>query len=70
MLQQRYVRLLKAVSPLHRRPEVWPPLLGAKFLGAGLASIAMAGAGVGIGTIFAGLMVGIARQPVWEKTVI
>lgn len=39
----------------------------AKFVGAGLATIAMAGAGIGIGSIFAGLIVGIARQPTWEK---
>ncbi len=39
----------------------------AQFVGAGLATVAMAGAGVGIGTIFAGLILGIARQPSWEK---
>jgi len=38
--------------------------LGGKFLGAGLACIAMGGAGVGIGSIFAGLIIGISRQPV------
>jgi len=37
--------------------------LTAQFVGAGLATVAMAGAGVGIGTIFAGLILGIARQP-------
>jgi F0F1-type ATP synthase membrane subunit c/vacuolar-type H+-ATPase subunit K len=37
--------------------------LTAQFVGAGLSTIAMAGAGIGIGTIFAGLILGIARQP-------
>jgi F0F1-type ATP synthase membrane subunit c/vacuolar-type H+-ATPase subunit K len=37
--------------------------MAAQFVGAGLATIAMAGAGVGIGSIFAGLILGIARQP-------
>ena len=41
--------------------------MAAQFVGAGLATIAMAGAGVGIGSIFAGLILGIARQPSWEK---
>lgn len=40
---------------------------GLKFVGAGCATIAMAGAGVGIGTIFAGLLVSVARQPSLEK---
>jgi len=35
----------------------------AKLIGAGLASIAMAGAGVGIGLVFAGLILGTARNP-------
>lgn len=41
--------------------------MGLKFIGAGLATIAMAGAGVGIGSIFAGLLVSISRQPALEK---
>jgi F-type H+-transporting ATPase subunit c len=35
----------------------------AKLIGAGLASIAMAGAGVGIGVVFAALILGTARNP-------
>jgi F-type H+-transporting ATPase subunit c len=38
-------------------------LQAAKLIGAGLATIGVAGAGVGIGTIFAALIVGIARNP-------
>lgn len=41
--------------------------MGTKFIGAGSATIAMAGAGIGIGSIFAGLLLSIARQPGLEK---
>jgi len=39
----------------------------AKFIGAGLSTIGLAGAGVGIGTIFAGLVLGLARNPHLQK---
>ena len=35
----------------------------AKFIGAGLATIGLAGAGVGIGTVFGALVIGISRNP-------
>lgn len=35
----------------------------AKFIGAGLATIGLAGAGVGIGTVFGALIIGISRNP-------
>lgn len=35
----------------------------AKIIGAGLATIGVAGSGVGIGTVFAGLLQGTARNP-------
>jgi len=38
-------------------------LQSAKFLGAGLATIGLAGAGVGIGTVFGALVIGIFRNP-------
>lgn len=38
-------------------------LLAAKLIGAGLATIGLAGAGVGIGTVFAALVRGVARNP-------
>ncbi|HTZ69811.1 MAG TPA: F0F1 ATP synthase subunit C [Acetobacteraceae bacterium] len=38
-------------------------------LGAGLAAIGVAGAGVGIGTIFAALVTSIARNPASEAQV-
>lgn len=37
--------------------------VAAKLIGAGLATIALGGAGVGIGTVFAGLVVAVARNP-------
>jgi len=38
-------------------------LQAAKFIGAGLATISLAGSGVGIGTVFAALINSIARNP-------
>ena len=35
----------------------------AKFIGAGLATIGLAGAGAGIGSVFNGLLQGTARNP-------
>lgn len=38
-------------------------LQACKFLGAGLATISLAGAGVGIGSVFGSLIVGLSRNP-------
>ncbi|RHY50448.1 hypothetical protein DYB30_002393 [Aphanomyces astaci] len=38
-------------------------LQSAKFIGAGLATIGLAGAGVGIGNVFGSLVLGISRNP-------
>ena len=38
-------------------------LQAAKFIGAGLATIGLAGAGVGIGTVFGALVIGTSRNP-------
>jgi hypothetical protein len=38
-------------------------LVAAKYIGAGLATIGLAGAGVGIGTVFSGLITATARNP-------
>lgn len=35
----------------------------AKFIGAGLSTIALAGSGVGIGTVFGALIIGLSRNP-------
>jgi len=42
-------------------------LLGFKFLGAGLATISLAGAGVGIGSVFSALILAVSRNPGIEK---
>jgi F-type H+-transporting ATPase subunit c len=38
-------------------------LQASKYIGAGLATIGLAGAGVGIGTVFGSLVLGISRNP-------
>ena len=38
-------------------------LMAAKLIGAGLATIALAGAAIGIGLIFAALIQGVSRNP-------
>ena len=38
-------------------------LQAAKYIGAGVATIGLAGAGVGIGTVFGALVLGISRNP-------
>lgn len=38
-------------------------LTGLKLLSAGVATISIAGSGVGIGNVFAGLMTGVSRNP-------
>lgn len=38
-------------------------LTAAKYIGAGMATIGLAGAGMGIGVVFAGLITGVARNP-------
>ena len=42
-------------------------LILGKLVGAGLATISLAGAGVGIGVIFAGFLNALARNPKEEK---
>ena len=42
-------------------------LQAAKFVGAGLATIGLAGAGVGIGTVFGALVIGISRNVFLSK---
>lgn len=38
-------------------------LVAAKLIGSGMATVGLAGAGVGIGTVFGCLILGIARNP-------
>jgi F-type H+-transporting ATPase subunit c len=41
--------------------------MGSKFIGAGLATISLAGAGVGIGSVFSALILGLSRNPGLDK---
>ena len=54
-------KLLKFVS-LHKFFFIMI-LQASKFIGAGLATIGLAGAGVGIGTVFGCLVLGTSRNP-------
>lgn len=42
-------------------------LQAAKFIGAGLTTFGLAGAGIGIGMIFSGLVLGVSRNPGLQK---
>lgn len=37
--------------------------MGSRFIGAGLATISIAGAGAGIGMVFNGFLIGLAKNP-------
>jgi len=41
--------------------------LSAKYIGAGLATIGVVGAGMGIGIVFSGLLISLARNPLKEE---
>lgn len=43
-------------------------LAGLRYVGAGLATIALAGAGAGIGIIFGSLLIAISKNPQEEKS--
>jgi F-type H+-transporting ATPase subunit c len=45
-------------------------ITGAKAIGAGLATIGVVGAGAGIGIVFAGLVLGVSRNPAKEPRLI
>jgi F-type H+-transporting ATPase subunit c len=42
---------------------IYNMLQAAKYIGSGLATIGLTGAGVGIGTVFSGLITGVSRNP-------
>jgi len=42
-------------------------VIGSKFIGAGLATFGLAGAGIGIGVVFGCFLVGFSRNPNLQK---
>ena len=42
-------------------------LQAAKLIGAGVATVGLAGAGIGIGTVFGAFIIGISRNPSLEQ---
>jgi len=38
-------------------------MAGAKFIGAGIATLGLIGAGIGVGNVFASLIQGVSRNP-------
>lgn len=55
---------------MHKPLKMVMLLQAAKYIGAGLATIGLAGAGVGIGTVFGALVLGISRNPSDRKSVV
>ena len=49
--------------------EVEAATLLGKYIGAGLAAIAMGGAGIGIGNVFSAFITSVARNPAAQATV-
>ncbi|KAF1988500.1 ATP synthase subunit 9 [Aulographum hederae CBS 113979] len=66
MKRQQPSTAVRALRPVQARTEVTLAtalLLGGKNVGMGLATIGLAGAGVGIGNVFGSLITGVARNP-------
>merc|ERR1712179_671982 len=57
ILSQREIRLLQTSAVRNDIDQA------AKYIGAGAATVGVAGAGAGIGTVFGSLMIGYARNP-------
>jgi F-type H+-transporting ATPase subunit c len=64
-LKNKKAQLLQKLSEktLKQKYLSFMELQAAKYIGAGLATIGLAGAGVGIGTVFGALVIGISRNP-------
>lgn len=61
--QQQQVTLLQAVRSFQTTPVTRDIDSAAKFIGAGAATVGVAGSGAGIGTVFGSLIIGYARNP-------
>jgi F-type H+-transporting ATPase subunit c len=42
-------------------------LSGSKMIGAGMATIGLVGAGIGVGVVFGSLLIALSRNPEYEK---
>jgi F-type H+-transporting ATPase subunit c len=64
-LNNKNLNLIAALKPPKTNTFFYINMLlqAAKFIGAGLATIGLAGAGVGIGTVFGALVIGTSRNP-------
>lgn len=54
---------LAPIRPLHTTPVSRDIDSAAKFIGAGAATVGVAGSGAGIGSVFGSLIIGYARNP-------
>merc|ERR1712236_167266 len=54
---------VQAASLLHTSPPMADIDSAAKFIGAGAATVGVAGSGAGIGSVFGSLIIGYARNP-------
>ncbi len=59
--------LLKLKKNLYEKLIFFNITTSAKFIGAGLATIGVVGAGAGIGIVFAGLLLSVSRNPMKEE---
>jgi|SRR5215471_10668215 F-type H+-transporting ATPase subunit c len=65
-LNNFYLNLIKTLRHYFRcllKLFYYIMLQAAKYIGAGMATIGLAGAGVGIGVVFSGLITAVARNP-------
>jgi len=61
--QQKQPALLPAIRCFQTTPVTRDIDSAAKFIGAGAATVGVAGSGAGIGTVFGSLIIGYARNP-------
>ncbi|CAG9772587.1 unnamed protein product [Ceutorhynchus assimilis] len=61
--QQKQASLLPAIRGFQTSPVTKDIDSAAKFIGAGAATVGVAGSGAGIGTVFGSLIIGYARNP-------
>ncbi|KAJ3641139.1 hypothetical protein Zmor_027657 [Zophobas morio] len=65
--QHKQPTLLPAVRSFQTTPVTRDIDSAAKFIGAGAATVGVAGSGVGIGLVFGGLILGYARNPTLKQ---